>query len=288
VTTGDPTTGDLTTGEVLRVGFIGLGSQGAPMAHRIIGAGFPVTLWSRRPETLVPFAGSAAETARSAAELGAVVDLACLCVLDDAAVEEVAAGPRGLLEGMRPGTTIVVHSTVHPDTCVRLAARAEERGVTVLDAPVSGGAPQAEKGQLLVMTGGGPEAVERARPVFETYGNPVVHLGPLGAGQRAKLINNTLLTANLGVAESAFALARRLDLDLGQLSVVLAHGTGTSYGASLVGRRDFTLASMPGVIGPLLQKDVRILAGLAEAAGVKPGAVLDAADLALDALGSPR
>ena len=209
-------------------------------------------------------------------------------MLDDAAVEEVTAGPGGLLEGMRPGTTIVVHSTVHPDTCVRLARSAAERGVTVVDAPVSGGAPQAEKGRLLVMAGGDRDTVERVRPVFETYGNPVVHLGPLGAGQRAKLINNTLLAAHLGVAESAFALAHRLDLDLGQLSVVLAHGSGGSFGAGLLGRGDFTLPSLNGAVGPLLQKDVRILAGLAEAAGVKPGPLLNAADAALDGLGRPR
>jgi 3-hydroxyisobutyrate dehydrogenase-like beta-hydroxyacid dehydrogenase len=288
VSTGDTSTGEVLRAGFSRVGFIGLGSQGAPMARKIIEGGFPVTLWARHPETLAPFAGSAAETAGSAAELGAVVDLACVCVLDDAGVEQVVSGAGGLLAGMRPGTMIAVHSTVHPDTCVRLAGQAAERGVTLVDAPVSGGAPQAEQGRLLVMTGGDHEAVERARPVFETYGNPVVHLGPLGAGQRAKLINNTLLAANLGVAESAFALARRLDVDLGQLSVVLAHGSGGSFGAGLLRRGDFTLASMGGMVGPLLQKDVRILAGLAEAAGVKPGTVLDAADVALDSLGSPR
>lgn len=279
-------------GRPVRVGFIGLGGQGAPMARRIIEAGFPVTLWARRPETLAPFAATAAETVGSARELGAAVDLACVCVLNDAGVEEVVTGANGgdggLLAGMRPGTTIVVHSTVHPDTCLRLADHAAERGVTLIDAPVSGGAPQAEKGQLLVMTGGDREVVERARPVFETYGDPVVHLGPLGAGQRAKLINNTLLAANLGVAESAFALADRLGLDLGQLSVVLAHGSGGSFGAGLLGRGDFTLGSMNAAVGSLLQKDVRILAGLAEAAGVKAGTVLDAADVALDELGRPR
>jgi 3-hydroxyisobutyrate dehydrogenase-like beta-hydroxyacid dehydrogenase len=177
---------------------------------------------------------------------------------------------------------------VHPDTCTALAAQAAERGVALIDAPVSGGGIMAERGRLLVMTGGDVEAVERARPVFETYGDPVVHVGPLGAGQRAKLVNNMLLAANLGVAESAFTLAGRLGLDLGQLSVVLAHGTGGSFGAGLLGRADFDLSAMSGPVGPLLQKDVRILAGLADADGVKPGAVLDAADAALDALGCPR
>jgi 3-hydroxyisobutyrate dehydrogenase-like beta-hydroxyacid dehydrogenase len=272
----------------VRTGFIGLGSQGAPMARRIIEAGFPVTLWARRPETLVPFADTAAGTAGSAAELGAVADLACVCVLADADVEEVVSGPAGLLAGMRPGAVIVVHSTVHPDTCVRLAGQAAERGVTLIDAPVSGGGPKAEQGQLLVMAGGDREAVERARPVFATYGDPVVHLGPVGAGQRAKLVNNLLLAANLGVAESAFALAGRLGVDQGQLAVVLAHGSGASFGAGLLGRANFALSAMSAPVGALLQKDVRILAGLAEAAGVKPGTVIGAADAALESLGCPR
>ncbi|MCC5575230.1 NAD(P)-dependent oxidoreductase [Microtetraspora sp. AC03309] len=273
---------------VRRVGFVGLGSQGAPMAHRIIEAGVPTTLWARRPETLKPFAGTPADTAGSAAELGAACDLACVCVLDDDGVEQVVAGPAGLLEGMRPGGVIAVHSTVHPDTCRRLAVQAAERGVTLIDAPVSGGGPAAEKGSLLVMIGGEDAAVERSRPVFETYGDPVVHLGPVGAGQRAKLINNLLLAANLGVAESAFALARGLDIDPAQLSVVLAHGSGSSFAAGIMRQPDFSLASMAGITGPLLQKDARIVVALAEASGVAAGTVLGAADAALESMGCPR
>ena len=271
-----------------RVGFIGLGSQGAPMARRIIEAGFPATLWARRAETLAPFADTAAEIADSAAGLAAAVDLACVCVLADDDVNQVVAGPGGLLAGMRPGGVIVVHSTVHPETCVALAGQAAERDVAIIDAPVSGGAPAAEQGRLLVMAGGDRGAVERARPVFAAYGDPVVHLGPVGAGQRAKLINNLLLAANLGVAESAFKLAAGLDLDLRRLAEVLAHGSGTSYGATLVGGAGFSLRAMSGPVGTLLQKDVRILAGLAESADLKPGTVLEAADAALESLGRPR
>jgi 3-hydroxyisobutyrate dehydrogenase len=114
---------------VPRVGFIGLGSQGAPMARRIIEAGFPVTLWARRAEALAAFAGTTAETAGSTAELAAAVDLACVCVLADADVEQVVAGPGGLLDGMLPGGVIAVHSTAHPDTCVALAGLAESAGL---------------------------------------------------------------------------------------------------------------------------------------------------------------
>ncbi|TDC85091.1 NAD(P)-dependent oxidoreductase [Actinomadura sp. 7K507] len=259
-------------GDRPRVGFIGLGSQGGPMARRIIEAGFPATLWARRPETLAPYAGTAAATAGSPAELGTASDIACVCVVDDAGVEEVVAGPKGLLDGdgMRPGGLIVIHSTVHPDTCVRLAERAAERGVALIDAPVSGGGPAAETGKLLVMVGGDAGAAERAKPVFAAYGDPVVHLGPLGAAQRAKLVNNVLFAAHLGVALQAFALAQSLDIDPAGMSTVLEHGSGRSYGAGVVAGMGFTLDPLVDIAGPLLQKDARLVAELARAAGTEP------------------
>jgi 3-hydroxyisobutyrate dehydrogenase len=133
-----------------RVGFIGLGSQGGPMARRIIEAGYPVTLWARRPATLEPFADTNAKTAGSPAELAAASDLVCVCVRDDADTEEVVDA---VLGGLAAGGVIAVHSTVHPDTCRRLAERAQAGGVRLIDAPVSGGAPAAEAGRLLVMAG---------------------------------------------------------------------------------------------------------------------------------------
>jgi 3-hydroxyisobutyrate dehydrogenase len=278
----------VSTPGALRVGFIGLGSQGGPMARRIVEAGFPTTLWARRPGSLEPYADTAASTAGTPAELGAASDVACVCVVNDADVQQVVTGPDGLLAGMQPGGVIAIHSTVHPDTCARLAEQAAAQGVTLIDAPVSGGGPAAEKGTLLVMLGGDADAVERSRPVFESYGSPVVHLGGVGAGQRAKLINNLLLTANLGVAESAFTLARELGVDAEQLRVVLANGSGTSFATQMVHGPDYSLQPMGGMAGPLLQKDVRIVVELATATGVKPGTVLDAADAALESMGQPR
>jgi 3-hydroxyisobutyrate dehydrogenase len=271
-----------------RVGFIGLGSQGGPMARRIAESGTPTTLWARRPEALDAFRDTPAATAGSPAELAASSDLVCVCVVDDAGVEQVVAGPDGLLAHMAAGSVLAVHSTVHPDTVVGLAALAAERGIALLDAPVSGGGQRAEQGRLLVMLGGDAEVVQRCRAVFETYASPVVHLGPVGAGQRAKLINNLLLTATMGVAESAFTLARDLDVDPAQLAVVLANGSGGSLGASMVREPEFTLRAAGAHAGPLLQKDVRLVVDLAEAAGVKAGTVLEAADSALSSMGHPR
>jgi 3-hydroxyisobutyrate dehydrogenase-like beta-hydroxyacid dehydrogenase len=272
-----------------RVGFIGLGSQGGPMARRIAEAGFPTTLWARRPETLAAFADTGAAVAGSAAELAAASDIACVCVVDDAGVEEVVSGPEGLLAGIGPGGLIAVHSTVHPDTCRRLADLAAAKGTAFVDAPVSGGGHAAAQGRLLVMAAGDTAAVERARPVFESYGDPVLHLGDVGAGQSAKLINNLMMAANLGVAESGFALAARLGVDRSQLSRVLAHGSGGSFSASVLGPPDFTAAPLAEHAGPLLRKDVRLVVALADGGGdAKAGTVLAAADAALESLGHPR
>ena len=260
-----------TTSDTLRVGFIGLGSQGGPMARRIIEAGYPVTLWARRPGTLEPFADTAAKTAGSPAELAAASDLVCVCVRDHADAEEVVDA---VLGGLAAGGVIAVHSTVHPDTCRRLAERAQARGVRLIDAPVSGGAPAAEAGRLLVMAGGDEETVEFCRPVFASYGNPIVYLGPVGAGQVTKLLNNAAFTAHLGVAVSLLALGRSLGVDQLRLADLISHGSGNSFALERVASAGGTLARIGEHAGHLLRKDVRLIADLAATApaGAEGGA----------------
>lgn len=123
----------------MRVGFIGLGSQGGPMARAIVEAGIPTTLWARRAASLEPYADTAAKTAGSPAELAADCDIVCLCVIGDDDIRELCEGEQGLLAHMKPGGVIVIHSTVHPNTCRELAEAAAQKQVSVLDAPVSGG-----------------------------------------------------------------------------------------------------------------------------------------------------
>jgi len=270
------------------VGFIGLGSQGGAIARRIVQAGVPMSIWARRAATLAQFEDTGAPVASDPADLARRCRIVCVCVLDDAGVEAVVLGPDGVLAGLPAGGVLVIHSTVHPDLCERIDRIARSGGVSVLDAPVSGGPQAAQEGRLLVMVGGPQETLERCRPVFETFADPVLHLGPVGAGQRAKLLNNLLLTAHLGVAESAFALARQLDVDPAGLSALLAHGSGRSYGASLLRGPDFDLGPHALRAGPLLRKDVRLLVDLARSAGAQPGTVLQAADRALAAMRLPR
>lgn len=272
----------------MRVGFIGLGSQGGPMARRIVDAGHPTTLWARRPESLEPFADTAAKVAGSPAELGAVSDLVCLCVVGDDDVDQVVDGDDGVLAGLAAGGVIAVHSTVHPNTCRRLADKAAAHGVSVLDAPVSGGGPAAAAGRLLVMVGGEEEVLERCRPVFDSYADPVVHLGPTGSGQVTKLLNNLLFTANLGTAATALALGEALGVSAERLAEVVSRGSANSFALTSIQGSGGTLDRLAGLAGSLLRKDVRLVADLADRAGATPGAVLDAADGALSLMRHPR
>jgi 3-hydroxyisobutyrate dehydrogenase len=272
----------------MRVGFIGLGSQGGPMARAIVDAGHPLTLWARRAASLEPYADTAAKTAGTPAELGAASDLVCLCVVGDDDVEQVLTGPDGVLSGMAPGGIVAVHSTVHPDTCKRLAATAAERGVTLIDAPVSGGGMGAAAGTLLVMIGGEEDVVERVRPVFSSFANPIVRMGPLGSGQVTKILNNVLFTAHLAVGMSLLELGQGLGVDSAPLAAALTKGTGNSFAFASIAGSGGTLDRLTEHAGALLQKDCRLAASLAEAAGAEPGLVLANADDTLARMHHPR
>jgi len=272
----------------MRVGFIGLGSQGGPMARAIAEAGHPTTLWARREASLEPYADTDAKTAATPAELAANSDIVCLCVVGDADVEELADGPDGLLAHMAPGSILVVHSTIHPDTCKNLAERAAAQGISVVDAPVSGGAPAVEQKQLLVMVGGDEADLEKCRPVFESYANPIVHLGPVGAGQVTKILNNLLFTANLGSAMSALELGESLGVSRTKVCEVLSGGSANSKALGSIAIFGGTLEHLAPIAGGLLQKDVRLAADLAQNASAPEGAVFNAADNALGLMDHPR
>ena len=275
-------------GPAMHVGFIGLGSQGAPMARRIVHSGYETTLWARRPEARVPFADTAAKFAETPAELGAASDLVCICVGSDADVLEVVTGNDGVLSGMKPGGIIAVHSTVHPNTCRELEKIASARGISVVDAPVSGGGSAAAEGHLLVMVGGTDEDFERVRPVFSMYANPVVHLGALGAGQVTKLLNNLLFTANLATAANTLTLGESLGVAPNRLGDVISHGTANSFALSRIVSAGGTVDRIAQHAGHLLRKDVALLADLASAAEAPTGVVLDAADATLALMDLPR
>jgi 3-hydroxyisobutyrate dehydrogenase-like beta-hydroxyacid dehydrogenase len=193
-----------------------------------------------------------------------------------------------VLAGLASGGIVAIHSTVHPDTCREVAEKAAAQGVSVVDAPVSGGGPAVEQGKLVVMVGGEDEVVERCRPVFATYADPIVHLGPLGGGQVTKILNNLLFTANLGSAISTLELGESLGLDGSRLAEVLNGGSATSKALGSIAVFGGTLEGLAPIAGALLQKDVRHAASLAAGASAPEGAVFDAADAALKSMDCPR
>lgn len=243
---------------VTRVGFIGLGDMGGAMASRIVDGGFETVLWARRREALAPFAGPLVSSADNPAELAATVDLIGVCVWNDEDVRSVVAGEQGVLAGCRPGTIVAIHSTVRPDTCRELAATASDHGVIVIDAPVSGGRTVALDGKLVVAVGGTASSFERCHPVFSTFGDPLIHLGPVGTGQLAKLVNNAVFAANLAIADDAFTLANHFGIEAEAMAAMLRNGSGRSFGLemALAGR---TSADIRDPMRVPLEKDVNCL-----------------------------
>lgn len=248
------------------VGFIGLGSQGLGMALRIERAGFPLTVWARRAQTLEPFRGTKARAASSPRELGASSELVCICVVNDADVEQVLLGDGGALAGMAPGGLIALHSTVHPELPARIAELAKPRGVRVVDAPVSGGGQVALEGKLKTIVGAAAQDLERVRAVFESHSDRVFHVGELGSGQLCKLINNALMTAHIQLARDAERLAGQLGLDPKAFLEVASVSSGSSFSLQALARVPFFGQSEAGTaarraLGNLI-KDEAILAEL--------------------------
>jgi 3-hydroxyisobutyrate dehydrogenase len=233
------------------------------MAQRIVDGGFQLTLWARRPESLEPYADTSASVAATPAELGAASDVVGVCVVGDADVEDVLLRSDGVLEGISEGGVVAIHSTIHPDTCSRVADHAARRGIGVIDAPVSGGGGAATRRTLLVMVGGEEEHLARCRPVFDTFADPVIHLGPLGSGQMAKLVNNLVFTAQVTVSLEAFTFADELGMDRSAMAEVLAHGSGGSRASAILAGSGFDTSGMRQAVANL-QKDIRIVIDVAQ------------------------
>jgi 3-hydroxyisobutyrate dehydrogenase-like beta-hydroxyacid dehydrogenase len=221
--------------------------------------------------------------AASPEQVGAESELVGICVFSDEDVEDVILRDDGVLQGMTPGGVIAIHSTVLPDTVTRIAARASEHQVAVLDAPVSGGGEAAAARKLLLLAGGEAAEVTRCRPVFETFANPVVHLGPLGSGQIAKAINNLLLAAHMAMAYDAFDFARVLGLDLPALAEALAAGTGGSAAVGIFAGARFDVGFLRKNSARYFSKDLEIMLEIAQSRGMHtPDSLVDMARGAFD------
>lgn len=275
------------------VGFIGLGQIGAPMAERLLGWPDGLIVHDVRPDAAAPFVERGAEAVSSALDVGARCSVVCVMVLDDPQVRAVVTD---LLGTARPGTVILVHSTIRPETAEELARIATSAGVHVLDAPVSGGFVGAHQGSLAVMVGGEREGYELAKPVLERFAAVIVHMGLAGAGTRTKLARNLLhFVAFTGAAEAS-RLAEASGLDLKKLARVVRHSDSVTGGPGAIMLRDSTAPIEPGEdwhdvmshTRDLGEKDLRLALELADRLGLDlPLARQALADLAAG-LGVPH
>ncbi len=249
-----------------RVGFVGIGIMGSGMARNLVAAGHDVAVWNRTRSKAEAIAGT--DVMDSPAALAARSDIVMICVSDTADVEAVVIGADGVLDGLTPGSLVVDHSTISPSATRSLAARVEEAGSTWIDAPVSGGSEGAARGTLSIMIGGDPGDVARARPFLEAFGTTITHVGPVGAGQLVKLVNQILVVVNQWAVSEALLFAAKAGLDLeATLSAVAGGAAGswmlTNRGPQMI-RRDWA----PGFTIDLQQKDLRLVLEAADEVGV--------------------
>jgi 3-hydroxyisobutyrate dehydrogenase/2-hydroxy-3-oxopropionate reductase len=222
-----------------RVAFLGTGLMGAPMASRLLGAGFAVTVWNRSAEKAAPLVDAGARGCASAAEAVADAEVVCLCLTDATAIEDVLFAEGGIAEALPADAILVDFSTIGPRLTRVLAERLAERRPRIewIDAPVSGGVRGAESGELVVMCGGEAAAVETVRPLLAPLAKRVCHLGPLGSGQAAKLCNQLIVATNILAIGEAFALARRQGIAPALLPDALQGGWADSLPLQIIGRR---------------------------------------------------
>jgi len=244
-----------------RIGFIGLGVMGKPMAGHLLAHGYPLVVHSRSQGPVDELVAAGATAAASPAEVARQSDVVITMLPDTADVERVLAGPQGVLEGLAPGALVIDMSTISPVATGALAAKVEAAGGLMLDAPVSGGEVGAINASLSIMVGGNPEALARARRVFECMGSAdrIVHIGDApGSGQMCKVCNQVAIGGALAGVSEALALAARAGVDGARVRQALLGGFASSRVLEVHGDRILKGQYAPGFRTRLYQKDLRI------------------------------
>lgn len=258
-----------------KVGFIGLGIMGQGMAHNLLKAGVPLTVWNRTASKAEPLLAAGAEAGQHPADVAARSDITLVCVSDTPDVEAVILGENGVLAGVKAGSLVIDCSTISPLTTRKLAEKLVAAGAAMLDAPVSGGSEGAARGTLSIMVGGEAKDVERAMPVFEAIGKKITHVGPAGAGQTVKLVNQILVVGNCLAMCEALLFAQAGGVDTGKALEAVAAGAAGSWMLSNRGPQILQRDWRPGFTIDLQQKDVRLILNAADELGVPlPGTAL--------------
>ncbi|HEX4834871.1 MAG TPA: NAD(P)-dependent oxidoreductase [bacterium] len=251
-----------------RIGFIGLGIMGRPMAGHLVDAGYEVTVWNRTQSKTADLVAAGARPGGSPKDVAARSEITITIVADTPDVRQVILGPEGVSEGVRRGAVVVDMSTISPAATRDIAHALAGRGAEMLDAPVSGGQRGAIEGTLSIMVGGNPEVFERVLPVFQKMGQNIVHVGDHGAGQVAKACNQLVLSLTLlGVAE-ALTLARKAGVDPAKVRAALLGGFAQSRVLEMHGQRMLDGNFEPGFRTRLFHKDMGIVVETGRAAGM--------------------
>jgi 3-hydroxyisobutyrate dehydrogenase-like beta-hydroxyacid dehydrogenase len=245
-------------GPVERLGYLGLGMMGSPMARRLLDAGYLVTVWNRSRAKAAPLVKAGAKLADNPSTVANTSSIIFTCLTDAAAVEDVVFGPEGLATVPGAGKLIVDFSSIHPDAARAIAIRLRAaNGMDWIDAPVSGGSKGAEEGTLAVMAGGDAAAIERARPFVLAMARRLTHMGPIGAGQTTKLCNQIIVGCAMAVLAEATRLATNAGIDAARLPEALAGGFADSIPLQL-----FVPRMVQGIHSPPLGHVATILKDL--------------------------
>ena len=242
-----------------RIGFIGLGLMGSGMSMNILKAGFSLTVWNRTTSRTEPLAKAGAKVAKSPKEVAEQSDIVIDIVTDSKDVEEVLLGSNGVIHGVKPGTIVIDMSTISPIKTREMTARFREKGIKMLDAPVSGGDIGARNGTLSIMVGGDKDAFDEAVPVFQAMGKTITHIGGNGDGQICKAVNQILVGMNiLGVAE-ALVFAKKAGVDVKKVHAAVSPGAAGSWQLTNNGAKLLVGDHEPGFKVKDYLKDLRII-----------------------------
>ena len=250
-----------------RIGFVGLGMMGLPMAQNLVEAGYGVTVFDLNPATVAAAQDFGSESAGSANEVASVSDIVITMVPDSQHVEAVIAGENGILEGLNPGSIVIDMSTIDPEVGKKMAALVEEKGSNFVDAPVTGGVMGAEAGTLSILVGGNAAAFERSLPVLNVLGGNVAHMGPVGSGHTTKIANQIIGAAALAGVSEAFVLAKKAGLDMQAFYEAVKDGAGRSWALETLGPKILDGDFDPGFMVKHMQKDLRLADQLAAKTG---------------------
>lgn len=253
----------------MRVGFIGIGAMGMPMALNILKAGYPLLVYDVNRQAAEELTAKGATACTTPRELGERADVIITMLPNGKIVEGVLLGAQGIFAGAKPGITIIDMSSVAPGFTKRIAGLALEKQLNYLDAPVSGGVKGAREGTLTIMVGGKAEVVETCRPLFQALGKNIYHVGDVGAGDAVKIVNNLLLAVNMAAVAEAFTLGGKLGLDPEKLLEIISVSSGNSYAlqakmANFIFKRKFTA----GFAVDLQYKDLELATQTAKENGV--------------------